>query len=284
MRKSILIITIIFFNNLIFAQSFPEDNPELLLNRVVKPKVISETLQQYAYKNFFLEFDIENKQFTADVKKNKPFPSGPTYSLVSDYSKLVGKEFKVVEIYEMKPKYSYSKKEYALKLENAEIGVIYYNYDPRFEHTFELEVVGGLIYPEVFFCSKITNEKDKFENKETFYTPAEKGVSFVKVVENGVTIIYLSIHVYGNTLNVGEKGLYILFDDGSKYVNAEVKIDVKTSNGSGYDYSAFIRLTPDDLKNFSTKNMTDKRAYIYDGVIDKEASTKIKEYLKCLMK
>jgi hypothetical protein len=167
----------------IFGQSFPENNPELLLNKIVKPKEISESLQKYAYKNFYLEFDIEKKQFTKDDKKNKPFASGPSYSVISDYSKLVGKEFKVLEIYEIIPKYSSSRKEFAVELENAEIGKIFYKYDPKYEHSFELEVVGGLDYPEDFFCSKIDSQKDKFEDKETFFTPTENGISFIYIFE-----------------------------------------------------------------------------------------------------
>lgn len=103
MNRLILITTIsLLIVSTSFGQSFPGDNPELLLNKTVKPKEIRESLQINAYKNFFLEFNKEKKQFTKDDKKNKPYPSGQSYSLVSDYYKLVGKEFKVIAIYEIK--------------------------------------------------------------------------------------------------------------------------------------------------------------------------------------
>jgi len=284
MKKIIFtsILCLTFLN--IFSQSFPENNHELLLNKTVKPKEISETLQKYAYKNFYLEFDKEKKQFTKDDKKNKPFATGPSYSVISDYTKLVGKEFKVLEIFEIVPKYSFSGKEYAVEIENAEIGKIFYKYDPKYEHSFELEVIGGLDYPQDFFCSKIEQQKDKFEDKTTFFTPTENGISFVKTIDKGKTFIYLNVRVNGSTLNVSEKGLNILFEDGTKFTKPEAKIDTKVSSGSGYIYSAFIQLTTAEIKILSEKNITDTRVYIYDGTVDKDSAKKIREYLKCLSK
>lgn len=281
-----IIFTIIFsFTFLtVLSQSFPENNPELLINKIVKPKEISESLQKYAYKNFYVEFDIEKKQFTKDDKNNKPFATGPSYSVISDYSKLVGKEFKVVEFYEIVSKYSSSRKVYAVELENAEIGTIFYKYDPTYENSFELEVVGGLEYPEDFFCSKINSKKDKFEDKETFFTPTENGINFMKTVEKGKSSIYLMVKVNGSTLNVSKKGLYILFDDGTKFTKQETSIDTNVSSESGYIYSAFIELTQADIKLLTEKNITDTRVFIYDGTVDKDSAKKIIEYLKCLTK
>lgn len=284
MKKIIFtcIFCLTFLN--IFSQSFPENNPELLLNKIVKPKEISEVLQKYAYKNFYLEFDKEKKQFTKDDKKNKPFATGPSYSVISDYSKLVGKEFKVLEIFEIVPKYSSSSKEYAIEIENSEIGKIFYKYDPKYEHSFELEVIGGLDYPADFFCSKIEHQKDKFEDKETFFTPTENGISFMKTTEKGKSTIFLSVRVNGSTLNVSKKGLNILFEDGTKFTKPEASIDTKVSSGSGYVYSAFIQLTQADIKLLTEKNITDTRVYIYDGTVDKDSAKKIREFLKCLIK
>jgi hypothetical protein len=285
MNRLILIATIsLLIVAKSFGQSFPGDKPELLLNKTVKPKEINESLQTYAYKNFFLEFNKEKKQFTKDEKKNKPFLSGPSYSLVSDYNKLVGKEFKVIAIYEIVPQYSFSDKEYAIEIVNNEIGTIFYKYDPKYEHSFELDVAGGLDYPEGYFCDKIEHKVDKFENKETFYTPTENGISFIKTIENGKTSVYLSVRENGSTLNYGAKGLYILFADGSKITKPNEEIDVDVSSGSGWIYSAFINLSQEEMKLLSEKSITDTKLYIYEGTVDIDSAAKIKEYLKCLMK
>jgi hypothetical protein len=176
----------------VFGQNFSEDNPKILLNKIVKPKTTfsAEILQKHAFlqkdaysEHFFLKFDIEKKQFIKDDEK----------SLILDYRKLVGKEFKVLEIFEIPSEYSFSDKNFSLKLENPEIGIIYYKYKTKYEGDFELEVVGGINYPEGFFCSKIEYKKDKFEHKETYYTPAEMGVNYMKTVENWVSDIYLRV-------------------------------------------------------------------------------------------
>jgi hypothetical protein len=281
-----IIIVFIFCLNFIniFSQSFPENSPELLINKIVKPKEIPEGLQVYAYRNFYLEFDKEKKQFTKDDGKNKPFVTGQRGLEISDYSKLVGKEFKVLEIFEIVPKYSFEEKGYAIKIENSEIGMIFYKYEPKYEHTFELEVVGGLDYPANFFCSKIKQKKDKFEDKETFITPVEDGISLYKAIENGKSTIYLSVRVNGGTLNISEKGLNILFEDGTKFTKPEESIETEVGSGSGYVYSAFVQLTQADIKLLSEKNITDTKVYVYEGTVDKDSAKKIREYLKCLIR
>ena len=124
MRKIILIAIISLFNLLVsFGQSFPGDKPELLINKRVKPKEIEESRQEYFYKNFYVEFNKEEKQFTEDKWDNTPFPAKDR-SATSKYSELVGKEFKVVAVYEITPTFSSSDKKYALERVNEEIGKI----------------------------------------------------------------------------------------------------------------------------------------------------------------
>ncbi|MGQ2985028.1 hypothetical protein [Flavobacterium sp.] len=283
MKKTLLTFITILCNLTLFAQNFPGTSPELLLNKIVKPKQIQEMFQQYAYEDFFIEFDKEKKQFTKPEKDNKPLPTGPSYAPRSDYQKLVGKEFKVLAIYEMVPKYDWQKKQYAIELQSDEFGTIYYSYNSEYESSYELEVVGGINYPEGFFCHEITTEVDKFEKSETYYTPTEEGISFMKVKKGGKSSTYLSVSVPGSTLNVNKKGLYILFSDGTKFSKPEAKIDVD-ANSSGYRYSAFIWLTQAEILMFTKKTITDIKLYIYTDPIETESSKMVKEYLKCLSK
>ena len=51
----------------------------------------------------------------------------------------------------------------------------------------------------------------------------------INTIEKGKTSIYLSVRVNGSTLNVGKKGLNILFEDGTKFTKAEASIDTKVS-------------------------------------------------------
>jgi hypothetical protein len=267
---------------MISEKGFPGNSPELLLNKTIKPKEVRESLQEYSYKNFFLEFNKKEKKFTRDERTNKPFPSGPAYNLRSDYSKLVGREFKVIAIYEIASVF----KEYAIEIEHETIGTIYYKYNPEFEFDFELEVIGGLNYPEDYpedhFCKEIRHKVDKFENEESFFTPTEAGISFMKTIINGKPNIYLIVRIVGVTLNVREQGLFILFSDGTKIMKPEAKIDVGASGG-GYVYKAFIALTKEEINLLSNKIITDTKLFIYERTVDKESAVKIKEYLKCIV-
>jgi hypothetical protein len=269
-----LVLSVTFING--FTQGFPGNNPEFLLNKIVKPKIVPDNPKFHSfaknYKNFY-------------PKTNKPFPFQVTSNdVTSDYTKLVGKEFIVLAVYEAFSRFPEKGKLYALELDSKELGKIYYSYNPKYDFDFELEVVGGLDYPQDFFCSKITEQKDKFEDKTTYFTPYENGISFMKTIENGKSALYLGVDVNGSTLNVSQKGLNILFEDGTKFTKPEAKIDTKVASGSGYLYSAFVKLTPAEIKILTEKNITDTRVYIYDGTVDNDSAIRIREYLKCLSK
>ena len=283
MRKCILIAIISSLNPLIsFGQSFPSNNPELLINKTVKPKEAEEWKQEYLYKNFYLEFDKEERQFSEHEWDNTPFPT-KDLSTTTKYNELVGKEFIVVGVYEIAPKYSSNDKEYALEIVNEEIGTIFYRYDPSYIFNYELEVVGGLDYPKGFFCDEIEYEKDKFENIERFYTPIKDGILYLKTRENGKTTIYMTVRVHGKELSVNGKGFYVLFEDGTKISKPDdvITVDVATN---GYVYEGFVELTRNDIKLLTEKIMTDKRLIVYDGTVDKDSAIILKEYLKCLVK
>ncbi len=282
--KKIILTAIVSSLNLImlFGQSFPGNSPELLINKTVKPIAVKESLQKYSYRNFYVEFDKHQKKFTLDDWHNTPF-STKEEGTTTKYSELVGKEFNVVDVYEITPSYSGGDKNYAIEIVNEDIGTLFYKYEPTYVHNFELEVVGGLDYPDGFFCDDIEYENDKFEKIERFYAPIQNGITFMKTIINGKSTIYMTVMVHGEGLNVNGKGVWILFEDGTKISkpNADLQIDVATN---GYRYAGFIELTKNDIKLLTEKTMTDKRLVIYDGSIDTNSAVILKEYLKCLVK
>jgi hypothetical protein len=272
------------------AQDFVGKDADLYLNATVKPVEISEQLQKYAYKNFYLQFDTVTKVLTKDYigKKKapfKPFQVGEYASTsVSDYSKLVGMEFKVTGVYEETPKYDFDKgSHYVFALKNDALGTIYYEYDTRYKHDLELTAVGGLKFPEGYWCNKFKVDKDKFEDKTSYYSPQESGFTVIKIISKGITTYYLSVEEGGSTANVDGKGLFLLFDDGTKLNKENAKIDVKVGNKGGFIYSAFIELTNEDLEILKTKKLTDNRLYIYDGTVNSESAKLIQEYAKCVL-
>lgn len=278
MRK-ILLLTAFLISSISIGQNFPAESVDLLLNKTVKPMTLEESMQRYAYKNFYSQFDTISKKLEKYKKGHRAFPSGTSQS---DYNKLVGKEFKVVKIYDQTPILSSDSGRYSvLELQNEELGTVYYDYDSKYDFSFELEVVGGLELPEGFYCKDIETTTDKFTNDITSSSGYSEGISFIKVTKNGSSKIYLAINEPGSTLNVGKKGLILLLENEKKIERPNAEIDVKISS-SNYVYSAFIELTKAEIDLIIKNPLIANRLYIYDGEI--KFGAKLSEYLKCLTK
>jgi hypothetical protein len=281
----------LFVNTAAFSQSFFGDDVDLYLNTVIKPKEISEGLQKFAYKNFYLKFDTVAKVLTEDFIGRKRLPFKPfqigeyphNSTSTSDYSELVGTEFVIEAIYKLPKKYEFlDDKYYVFKLTNPELGTYYYKYDSEYEHNMELDIVRGLVYPADYWCKDIDKEVDKFNGKTRYSTPEKDGLSMVKVIMSNDTTYFIHVRNGGSTVNVGVEGMILLFDDGSKIEKKSAEVDVKTGKYS-YVYSAFEELNSDAIMILCEKLITDTRLYIYDNEIDKDNSILIQEYLKCLV-
>ncbi len=266
--KKLILLFALMISSLNYAQNFPENDIQLLENKELKVLEKDVTLQKYGFEGFY-----------TDEALKKKFDLNNSYN--SKYESLVGKVFKVISYEPYKN--LIGKDKFKLKIENAETGILYFDYDPRFEHSFPFEVIGGLTLPADFYCKKIKIETDKFTGETKSNTDYSEGISILKVEKDKTITIYLSINTTGSTLNVGKEGLILLLENNKRIEKPEARIDAKVNtSGKGYVYNAFVRLTPEDIKLLKENNITDARLYIYDSIIKK--GFKIKEYLKCLSK
>lgn len=270
--KKILILSILLISILSFGQNFPGERTELLLNKKVKQK------------RSYLKFRKKFNKKTGKLKGN----------FLSDYKKLVGKTFTITNVYSVPELYKGSRisTNYVLELSNKEVGVIYYDYNAYDESEFDFEVIGGLNPPADFYCEKIEIKKDKFTGETKLYTPLVKGsisyvpcyFYFIKVIRGDKATIYMNIEQYARTVSVNKKGVYLLFDDGSKLSKDSEALDVKVDDsGNYYKYRAFFPLSESDISILTKKLITDDRLYIYDGTVSKDKAKEIQEYLKCLI-
>lgn len=237
-------------------------NVNSLLGAKVKVIEKSEALQQYGYDVFFNDSTLSySSQYGADRKKG-------VYN--TPYELMVGREFDVIKI---------GKNDIlstVLVLQNSELGIVYYKYSAYYEHTCVLDLVS---IPEDFYCSQITKEIDKFENKTTYRTDLMEDISFTKVEDGNNTRIYMSLETRGSTLNVGVSGVKILLDNGD-VLNFNTDIDVKSGKGSGWVYRAFIPLDNETIDILTQHSITDFRLYIYDRNV--KNGEKFKQLLICL--
>lgn len=285
MKKALLFLIILLINNA-YSQSFPGNKPEDLIGKKITPIFKDEHLKKYGFKNFIAVFDTIRGEISVIGRKNKPFYDDMTAS--SDYYKLKPLIFTVEKIYELNEKKSYkSYNDYVFQLSNTEIGKIYYRYDPTNEAIFELELINNEILSNEVYCNNILIKKDKFEDLETHMTPfGNQGLSLMKSIRNNIKTYYLSVKVNGGTLNVGEKGAYILLENGKKISKPNEKIDVdyNSRNASDWEYSAFIQLSQEEISLLKSSRITDVKLYIYENEITIKNGLIIQEYLKCLTK
>ena len=139
---------------------------------------------------------------------------------------------------------------------------------------------------------EITVKKDDFDNTITWSSPLMgKGlysllvqpIQFTKIKDkNGKYFTYLSLTSYGSTMNVGEKGLVLLFEDGTRFERPNAKISCDYDSGSSvWRYSTFELISDEELKLFTEKKVDKYKLYIYEGLhINNKFSLKAMGYAK----
>lgn len=251
------IIALLLFNVSVFAQDYPKDAIELVVGKELKILPCNHCVKN-GYYNFYKKPDLEYK--------NK---------LKHNYDDLNGKIFVLKSFIRNTGRL---KQNISIELYNSEQGFIYYEYEPWNKGSWIFEIVGGIKYPEGYWCKDIEKKDDKFTNQVRFNTPSNEHVSFIKEKE----IIYIYLTSHGKTLNVNEKGIIILLKDGSKVTNQTANIDVKPDGDGWYTYTTMFALSNEDITKISNSYITDYRLFVYDFALDNGAL--FSEYLKCLSK
>lgn len=128
---------------------------------------------------------------------------------------------------------------------------------------------------QTFDCTKIiTSKVDKItgeltKNSSTYpfkgnYALIPAPASYVRVIKDFDTTLYISLIVPGLTLNVGEKGAILLLSNGVKIERPETKIDCN-ANTYGWTYSAFFALEKEEIELLKNNEVEMIRLYIHDA-------------------
>lgn len=288
MRKNYLLFVLFFTLFKINAQTTFEQNylgHEFFLYKGSYLKLIENPISGFNY-----TFYSDLKYCQSEYDNNVIYPD-TKYKFVTNKDSLKNRVFLVEDIVDKTGKQwnEESKSDYFAKpimlLKDTSSGQkIYYKYDKQYEHNFPFNT-SKINYPTDYFCSKVDKQIDDFTNELKFSSPLMNGrklspIIIYKHVNKGKAVYYLSLRTYGNTVNVNESGVIILFEDGTKW-NRASKIDVE-SDSNGYEYSAFITLTSADLITFSTKKIKKFRLYIYDETINPSDAEKFRIYTQCI--
>ncbi len=114
----------------------------------------------------------------------------------------------------------------------------------------------------------ITKSYDEFDDKTDWDSPILKNITFYKTkYKDGVIRMYIRISAQGSTLNVGEKGLTVIFEDGSRFERPDAEIKADAGSGSMWDYRAFESINEEELNLFATKKVKAYKLFIYKGAL-----------------
>ena len=162
--------------------------------------------------------------------------------------------------------------------------IIYYLYDINYDFIFPFNT-SKIVFEDGYFCKKLAREIDDFADVVKINSPLITGsvvssLFIYKNISKTETKYYLGLRTTGSTVVVDGKNVIVLFTDGTKWANPE-KINVKAGK-NGFDYSAFIPLTKDDLLVFSEKTIKKFRLYIFDKEVNLGDAEKFLAYVNCI--
>jgi hypothetical protein len=186
------------------------------------------------------------------------------YNFVTDTNTIKDRDFLVVNVTPFNTSV-YENRNALFELNDGK-ETLYFIYDSQYDFNFPFEVK-GFNYSSDYVMKDIEKEVDDFTGDITMNTPITNDVSIMKVIKKGQIkpTYYLDLETRGSTLNYNGKGVIVLFKDGTKWSKPDEKIDTKVVKGDGWGYRAFITLTEQDLRLFSTKEIDKFRLYIYDN-------------------
>ena len=136
-------------------------------------------------------------------------------------------------------------------------------------------------------CDQIERETDESTKETTAHTPFTQlgrvaPMIMYKQSDDDRKLFVLSLTTVGQTHHLGKKGVMIVLTDSTRWERKPTPIRVDQDAG-GYQYSAHLAMTDEDIALFSERTIDKFRLFIYDrDVTDPEAET-FAEQVGCLV-
>lgn len=245
---------------------FPGYDISILSNQTLKVLPVDSSLQKYGYADFFTDIQLK-KNYSWQAPK------------ASRYESLHDKVFTVLNV--LPYTNSIDQKKFVLELNNAETGILYYDYDPKHLQLWPFDFVTPPKIPADFFCRDFEVKYDKFTEDTTYYTPMLEGTQFFKIKKGASTNFFLLKNVPGETYSIGKQGAIFLLDNKQRIEKPDARVDVHSTTYGTYYYTTVVALTKQDIELFSNNAITDVRLYIYDTNL--KYGKVLTEYFKCLI-
>jgi hypothetical protein len=269
MNKITLLLAALFVSILSTAQNSPGMRPELLLSKTVKVKPLTEGELNYqkGYDAFFEDDKMVNRY--AANKSNR-----------TRHDALANRYFKVTDI---RPYDSQGIKNYLIQLQDTvKNESLYYKYTKLSEsqNKYYFEVVGGLKYPDDFYCDYINENTDKATGEKKIIASITEGLHVVKI-KKGKDVKYRLEAVTVEQVISMLRGVTLVLEDGRKFEKPDAEAVMLTRNDN-IVYTATIELTTADVVMLTQSKVVSGKISKFEKKYTE--GDKLQGMLKCLMK
>lgn len=164
---------------------------------------------------------------------------------------------------------------------------LYFKYNPNSIAKFPF-VVDGMVQEEDEFCHLLEKKELPFANVAYIRTPnrgtiQEVPVSLHKNIEDGKACYMLHLRTYGTRPHARVKGVSVYLSNGSRIYRNNAVIQFQETK-HGYEYSASIKLSSDELEKLLNSTISKHQLYIYSLKLPQDIAHRFRMLTKCLTK
>lgn len=270
MNKITYLLTTLLLSITASAQDSPGMRPELLLDKTVKVKPLTdgELVYEKGYDAFFTDTGMTKRYAETKDRRTK-------------HDALANRYFKVKDIM---PYESYGNKNFLIQLQDTvKNEVVYYKYNRYSESQkkYYFEVVGGLKYPADFYEDFLTETIDKATGERKIAASISEGLHVVKI-KNGKDIKYRLEAVTVEQVISMLRGVTLELEDGRKLEKPDAEAVMSTNKNDNIVYTASIDLNTGELAMLTQSKVVSGKISKFEKKYTE--GEKLKEMLKCLMK
>lgn len=126
----------------------------------------------------------------------------------------------------------------------------------------------------------LSRTEDKFDKTVMISTPENGFMDVTKIITDETVGFYLTLKVITNHVSSNRIGVYMLFEDGTKweFVHREVSFSINRPK----EYYSYRRLSSKQLKFLMKNRLTDFKLYIYNAEVPEDVGRDFMKQLHCI--
>lgn len=155
---------------------------------------------------------------------------------------------------------------------------LYYFVDTKYQHAFELEVIGGVTPPPKYYCKYVKKSVDRFDGTTIWRTEHTRPIHYIRRTLGDVSTYHLSLTSKAELPNAGDD-VILLLNSGAT-MRKTCKMEVTVTDQAKFEASSYCALTPEEVDVLITDPIKAFRIYIYEADVAHPA--KYSEMLGCM--